>query len=183
MIFKKVANRPSRGKVGSSIKGRIDYIRSPDDAKVSHTGARNFLSSDPAAQIAEMQALAGAAPRATNPVSHFVFSWQEGEQPTAEQAEEAVSLALHEFGMTDHQCVYAIHRDTDNIHLHLLINRVDPMTEKVSKINKGFDLEAGHRAIARIEHAQGWASQQNARYVVQENGQLAKARADNRERI
>ena len=37
-----------------------------------------------------------------------------------------------------------------------MVNRVHPITRKVIEINKGFDLEALHRAVARIEHVQGW---------------------------
>ena len=54
MIVKKVAGRPGKGKVSSSIKSRINYIRNPDDAKVLFSGSRNFLSNDHAVQIAEM---------------------------------------------------------------------------------------------------------------------------------
>ena len=40
--------------------------------------------------------------------------------------------------------------------------------------HKGFDIEAAHRIAAEIEHKQGWASNENARYRVNEQGQIAR---------
>ena len=77
--------------------------------------------------------------------------WKEGEQPAAPQIEEAVSIFLQELQLKGHQAIYALHADTDNFHLHIAVNRVHPLNGKVIKPNKGFDLEAAHRAIAKIE--------------------------------
>jgi hypothetical protein len=60
----------------------------------------------------------------------------------------------------------------------LVINRVHPDTLKVIKPNKGFDIEAAHKAIARIEHAQGWRREQHGRYQVLENGELGREHVD-----
>ena len=46
------------------------------------------------------------------------------------------------------------------------------------KINNGFDIEAAHKAIARIENAQGWQREQNGRYQVLENGELGREHID-----
>ncbi|HYQ92159.1 MAG TPA: DNA-primase RepB domain-containing protein, partial [Candidatus Competibacteraceae bacterium] len=57
-----------------------------------------------------------------------------------------------------------------------------PDTYKVIKPNQGFDLEAAHRAIARIEQTQGWQREQAGRYRVLENGEVARAYARERKR-
>ncbi|MBJ7262228.1 MAG: hypothetical protein JHC61_00105 [Burkholderiaceae bacterium] len=46
------------------------------------------------------------------------------------------------------------------------------------EINKGFDIEGAHRAIARIEHVQGWQREQNGRYQMLENGELGREPID-----
>ena len=102
----------------------------------------------------------------------------EGEQPSPEQVEEAVSIFMDELGWKDHQAIYGLHSDTDNIHLHIVINRVHPETLKIVEKNRGFDIELAHKAIARIEHAQGWQREQNGRYQVLENGELGRAPYD-----
>ena len=58
--------------------------------------------------------------------------------------------------------IYALHRDTENWHLHLAVNRVHPETEKLVTVNNGFDHEVAHRAIARIEQRQGWQREASA---------------------
>lgn len=61
-----------------------------------------------------------------NPVYHVAINWQEGEHPTPQQAEHACRHVMKELGYGDHEAVWAIHRDTDNDHVHLVINRVHP---------------------------------------------------------
>ncbi|MFY7389183.1 TraI/MobA(P) family conjugative relaxase, partial [Enterobacter cloacae complex sp. IR5414] len=181
MIVKKVPNSKTKHKTGS-IRDLADYIREPHnqnpDEKVLYANGRGFLCDGHAAQREEMVALAAESVRSKNPVNHYIMSWREGEQPSPEQVEEAVSIFMDELGVKDHQAIYGLHADTDNLHLHLAINRVHPETLKVVKINNGFDIEAAHKAIARIENAQGWQREQNGRYQVLENGELGREHID-----
>ena len=181
MIVKKVPSSKVKNK-SASIRDLTDYIREPHnqnpDEKVLYANGRAFLCDDHAAQREEMVALAAESVRSKNPVNHYVISWREGEQPSPEQVEEAVSIFTEELGLREHQAIYALHKDTDNIHLHIAINRVHPETLKAVKINNGFDIEAAHKAIARIEHAQGWQREQNGRYQVLENGELGREHYD-----
>ncbi len=180
MIVKKVKADRVKSKA-AHIRDLTDYLLEPGQAKgaegterVLHRQGRNFLCDDLISQQAEMVALASEAVRSRNPVSHYILSWREGEQPTPKQADEAVAIFLDEQGLSGHQVLYALHSDTDNVHLHLAVNRVHPETLKVIKPNKGFDIEAAHRAIARIEHAQGWRRERHGRYRLRENGELAR---------
>jgi hypothetical protein len=181
VIVKKVPSSKVKNK-SASIRDLADYIREPHnqnpDEKVLYANGRAFLCDDHAAQREEMVALAAESVRSKNPVNHYVISWREGEQPSPEQVEEAVSIFTEELGLREHQAIYALHKDTDNIHLHIAINRVHPETLKAVKINNGFDIEAAHKAIARIEHAQGWQREQNGRYQVLENGELGREHYD-----
>lgn len=179
MIVKKVKAAPFRAKTKAAhVRDLTEYIRSPRGEKVLYSSSRHFLTEEPNAQCAEMVALALEAVRSKNPVSHYILSWREGEQPSPQQAEDAVSVLLHELELDEHQAIYALHRDTDNIHLHIAVNRVHPESLRVVKPNKGFDIEAAHRAVARIEHEQGWSREQGGRYVVLEDGDLGRAHSD-----
>ncbi len=175
MIGKKIGARKT-GTKAANVRRLTDYIRDPSQQgeKVLYPGSRGFLTEEHRSQQAEMIALAEEARRSPNPVTHYVLSWREGEHPTDEQVERAVDIFLDELGLTDHQTIFGVHQDTDNIHCHLAVNRVHPETGRVVKPNKGFDLEAVHRAIARIEHEQGWQREARGRYRVREDGSLAK---------
>ena len=178
MIVKKVKNPQKAASKAVRISRLTGYIREPErensQEKCIHAGARGFITDEPRSQTAEMIALSQEAVRSKDTINHYVLSWREGEQPSPEQVEEAVSIFMEELGVKDHQAIYGLHADTDNLHLHLAINRVHPETLKVVKINNGFDIEAAHKAIARIENAQGWQREQNGRYQVLENGELGR---------
>jgi hypothetical protein len=181
VIVKKVPSSKVKNKA-TSIRDLADYIREPHsqnlDEKVLYANGRAFLCYDHAAQREEMVSLAAESVRSKNPVNHYIMSWREGEQPSPEQVEEAVSIFMEELGWKNHQAIYGLHKDTDNIHLHIAINRVHPETLKIVEINRGFDIEMAHKAIAKIEYAQGWQSEQNGRYQVLENGELGRAPYD-----
>lgn len=171
MIVKKIATSKTAAPKSKALHVRdlADYIAGPeaggDGEKVEHRGSANLLNLSHDGQVEEIIDLAEMARRAPQPVQHWILSWREGEQPSPAQADEAVRLFLAEMGMERHQALYALHSDTDNWHLHLAVNRVDPDTEKVVTVNNGFDIDVAHRALAKIEHVQGWQREANGLYI------------------
>lgn len=182
MIAKKIKNPQKSASKTVRISRLTSYIREPgrenSEEKCVYASARGFITDEPHSQTAEMIALSQEAVRSKDTINHYVLSWRDGEKPSSEQVEEAVSIFLDELGLKDCQAIYGLHADTDNIHLHIAINRVHPDTLKCIEINKGFDIEAAHRAIARIEHAQGWEREQNGRYQVLDGGKLGREHID-----
>ncbi len=61
-----------------------------------------------------------------NPVYHVAINWREGEHPTRGEAERACRHVMAALGCAGHQAAWAIHRDTDHDHVHLVVNRVHP---------------------------------------------------------
>lgn len=180
MIVKKVPTSKTAApkSKAANVRALVDYIAGPsaggDGEKVEHRGALNLLNVDHDAQVQEMIDLAEVARREAQPVQHWILSWREGEQPTRAQADEAVRMFLDEMGLADHQAIYALHRDTHNWHLHLAVNRVHPETERLVTVNKGFDHEIAHRAIARIEDRQRWAREARALYLPRPGGAIER---------
>lgn len=179
MVVKKIKNPKRSATKRTRIEALANYIRTPESSnaneKCVYENTRGFLSDTHNGHKTEMLALAEEAVRSKDPISHYVLSWHEDERPDIAQIEHAVSLFLDELGLVEHQVIYGLHADTDNLHLHVMVNRVHPETLKVVEINKGFDLEAAHRAIARIEAAQGWRREKHGRYQVEANGSLVRA--------
>ncbi|WP_086640366.1 TraI/MobA(P) family conjugative relaxase [Acetobacter tropicalis] len=178
MILKKVKNPKKSTSKSERIRRLILYVASPEktdtSGKCTYFGARGFLTNLLDSQVAEMIALATDSVRSVDTVNHYVLSWKRGESPTTEQVNEAVTLLQKEIGLEQHQIVYGLHGDTDNRHLHVVVNRVDPETLRCTEINRGFDIEAGHRAIALIEHRQGWSREENGLYQVGPDGKLIR---------
>lgn len=176
MIVKKIKCKKTSKTKARQIADLVDYIRQPrgmDSAeKIEHSGSRNFLAARHESQRLEMIALAAESIHSRMPVSHYVFSWKAHEQPTAAQVDELVDIFLKELGLEDCQTVYGLHWNTDNYHVHIAVNRMHPVTMKVIDPNNGFDIEAAHKVVALVEHRQGWVSEANARYRVDETGQV-----------
>ena len=178
MIVKKLKRTSFKKSKSVMIGGLVDYILAEHDDrgkdKLAYAGSRNFLTTTVAAQKREMISLAEESIQSKMPVTHWILSWQENEQPTSEQVDEAVSLFLRGMGLAEHQTIYALHKNTGNYHLHIAVNRTHPYTQKVIQPHRGFDINEAHKIIAEIEHRQGWAPQMNARYRVNEQGHVVK---------
>ena len=179
MIAKKIKNPNTKSSKATRIRKLSDYIIKPELRnkleKCIYTNSRGFICETHDGRVAELIALSEESTRSKDPINHYVISWKEGEQPTPEQIERAVDIYLQELGLEGHQVIYGLHSDTDNIHFHIEVNRVHPDTLKVIEPNKGFDIEAMHRGTARIEKEQGWQREENGRYIVLENGDLARS--------
>ena len=98
MILKKMKRRCCKKPKAVMIGGLVDYILQPLDdqgrEKLAYYGAKNFITATPKSQKAEMIALASESLRSPMPVTHWILSWQENEQPSHEQIDEAVDIFL-----------------------------------------------------------------------------------------
>jgi hypothetical protein len=169
----KDAPKRSKWREGEDI---VDYVEGREeggednDEKVVYRGGRGFLTDDRVARKAEMIALAQEAVKSPMPIHHWIMSWHEGEQPTPAQADRAVEVFLKQLGLEDHQALYGLHSDTDNVHLHIAVNMVHPETERVVFVRNDFVRVL--EAAALLEHEQGWQSEPGAWFRVDEHGEL-----------
>jgi hypothetical protein len=86
----------------------------------------------PVLAIAEIEATQAQNTRSKiDKTYHLVISFPEGEQPTREQLEDIEDEMCQALGYGEHQRISAVHKDTENIHLHVAINKVHPQTLKV----------------------------------------------------
>ncbi len=179
MIIKHIANPKARSSKASRIGGLLDYIAADgrdSKQKAEYVAASgNFYSDSLRGQRAEMISLALEATRSKDPVDHWLMSWKEGEQPTEVQCRESVEILKRHLGMDgDYLAVYALHRNTENYHLHIVLNRVDPDSHRVA--DKGWCIDRAHKAIAEIEHQHGWEPESNARYITNSKGEVSLSR-------
>jgi hypothetical protein len=169
-ICKRISAEKKSASASSRAGNLLNYITTPELAngqeKCVWSGAKGFLSNTHEGRIAEMISLAGESRHSKDPLDHWMISLHDDEKFSQEQAEQAVDIFLQQTGLGGHQCVWGVHDDTKNRHIHIAVNRVNPETMLVTKINKGFNKEAGQQVIALIEHTQGWKSEKGARYTV-----------------
>ncbi len=135
-----------RERFGAPDMGTIN-LDCPLDAHEDRISAIAILDSTAAAVQARRQT--------GHPAYHIEFSWKEGEHPTRQQVAQAASHVMRSVGMAEHQAIWAIHKDTDNDHVHLVVNRVHPDTHRIQKV-PGWDWLKLDKAMREIEGVQGW---------------------------
>ena len=124
MIAKEVAKRDGGGSFG----GLVAYL-TDDQGKQERVGRvriTNCASVDAPSVVLEVLNTQARNRRARDLNCHVILSFRAGEQPGAsvlEQIEDQVCAAL---GFSEHQRVSIVHHDTDNLHVHVAINRVHP---------------------------------------------------------
>ncbi len=112
----------------------------------------------------EMNAVASRNLRCKDPVFTFILSWPEHESPHHDVIFDAANHALQSLGLGEHQSVVAIHSNTDNIHCHVAVNRIHPITFRSQHLE--WSIKTLHRAARESEIKHGW-SNDNGIFIVQ----------------
>ena len=164
---------PMRRDRKSSFRDLTDYVRGvTGHAKgaVLYVGTQ-YLDSPETAAV-EMESLAIENTRCKSPAFHFILSWREMESPTKEQVDEAVKIALTELDLQDCQALWALQSDTNNLHIHVAVNRISPETYRAIHPARGWTKKALEKAARKIEAKQGLDIEQSGRYEVASNGDI-----------
>ncbi len=125
----------------------------------------------------EMARFAASTKRGGHPIDHLVVSWPAHEQPTDEQLLYSANRLLTLSGVPpDCPRVLAVHRDTDNVHVHAILSRYRPAYDRVWSATRWLD--ALHRATRQVEIEMGFSHDNGNAVVVEIDG--AKAVVDKR---
>ena len=130
MIAKHV---PMRSQAKSSFSGLAEYITDKQDKtqRVDQVAVTNCQALGLEASILEIEATQLQNTRATSDKTfHLLVSFRQGENPSNEALTEIEKRICAALGYADHQRVSAVHRDTDNLHIHISINKINPATGK-----------------------------------------------------
>ncbi|NHB98207.1 TraI/MobA(P) family conjugative relaxase [Photorhabdus stackebrandtii] len=124
----------------------------------------------------EMNVVALQNTRCKDPVFHYFLSWPTEDNPSTAQIFESVRYSLGELGMAEHQYVAAIHTDTNNIHCHIAVNRIHPVTYKTA--DDSFTKIRLQHTARELELKYNW-THTNGFFVVNENKEIVRAKRDN----
>jgi len=112
---------PGQALESSHLHMKEEPLWAPDEDPVGYAGDLAALFDADLRRCRERGRFRG------NPVYHVALNWQEGEHPTAAQVERSCQQVMKALGFGECQAVWSIHRETDNDHVHLVINRVHPV--------------------------------------------------------
>ncbi|EAI9929530.1 hypothetical protein C5535_08425 [Campylobacter jejuni] len=80
---------------------------------------------------------------------HLVVSFQEDEKPSLEILQAIEEEIAKSLGMSDHQRLSVVHSNTNNLHIHIAINKINPHTLKV--INPYNDVRILQETAMKLE--------------------------------
>lgn len=121
-------------KTTRSLQGLINYMLDTEHngEKLDYSHISNCYSVDTDMAVVEMDLIQRQNTRTKlDKTLHLVVSFPEGEIPTREQLDDIEQTLSESIGMGHHQRLSVAHSNTENYHLHMAINRIDPETHKM----------------------------------------------------
>jgi hypothetical protein len=121
--------------------------------RVAWSSARNLPTNEPELAGKIMRATAEQNVRVERPVYHLVLSFDPNDRVDRATMERVADRVLSQIGLQDHQAVIVAHRDREHAHVHVLVNRVHPVTGHVWDLS--YDFRAIQQVLRREERALG----------------------------
>lgn len=148
---------------GKETRDRVDWtatanlVSGPDDAWFEMF--ETYRDSD---QLKERAGKSARGRKNTTPVLHYMLSWHKDDKPSPEHMREAALSSLKAIGLQDHQALMAAHHDKEHLHVHIVVNTVNPDTGltaglkftklDLSKWAEGYEREHGIRCEERVRN-------------------------------
>ena len=162
---------------GSSLHYLLSYISKETKTKIDDVlkgiWYRNLAGETTQEIVVEMRDIMDGYHKNRDPrlLRHFIVSWPQNEIPTLKQVEEVGDYMLKSLGAEDLQAVFALHQNTDNYHLHIVVNRVNFDGRPVDLANR-WEVKAIQKAARELELKYGWSIQHNGLYDVDKDGNI-----------
>lgn len=83
---------------------------------------------------------------------HLLISFAPGEQPSAEILRDVESRICAAIGFGEHQRISAVHHDTDNLHIHIAINKIHPERHTLHEPFRAYKTMGDMASILEREH-------------------------------
>lgn len=140
---------PTVASGGRSFKGAFAYYMhdkgADTRARIAWTHTVNMITDDPDKawkvmaytaknqdRLKEAAGVPATGRKASKPVFAYSLSWHPEQSPTPDHMREVALKSIEVLGMADHQAVLVAHNDTPHAHVHVIVNRVHPLTGKVA---------------------------------------------------
>ena len=146
----------------SNFSALIQYLTDPQNKseRVSQIKVSNCYSDDQIAALIEIQNTQEMNKRAkSDKTCHLVLSFPEGERLSFESLNAIEERFCDVLGFNGHQRISVVHDDTDNLHVHIAINKIHPRNltihnlyydyKKVAKLCEQIEQEYG---LTKVNH-------------------------------
>jgi len=153
MIAKHIPMKSARR---SSFRELVAYITHAKDkaVRIGEVRVTNCHQQDAQDAVLEVLATQLQNQRAcSDKTYHLLISFPAGESPSLEALLSIEIEVCNALGFGEHQRVSAVHTDTDNLHIHVAINKIHPKTLTIH--NPYCDYKALGAVCERLEHVHG----------------------------
>ncbi|MBL8500247.1 MAG: relaxase/mobilization nuclease domain-containing protein, partial [Nitrosomonas sp.] len=146
----------------SNYSALIQYLTDPQDKseRVSQIKVSNCYSDDQIAALIEIQNTQEMNKRAkSDKTCHLVLSFPEGERLSLVDLNAIEERFCDALGFNGHQRISVVHIDTNNLHMHIAINKIHPKNltihnpyydyKKVAKLCEQIEQEYG---LTKVNH-------------------------------
>lgn len=153
MIAKRIRRAKSEGSSHSALTYYI-LDRKNEGKKVRASWQVNCSSDNLDVAIKEVKVTQAMNTRSSSDKTyHLVFSLKEGEDLDDETLKAIEKELCASIGFEEHQRVSAVHSDTKNLHVHVAINKVHPIT--LNNVEPYYDKKRLQKACQNIEKKYG----------------------------
>ena len=154
----------------------VAYLLDPQGKKtrVGEVSITNCVSTDTTWAVREITATQRLNARAiSDRTYHLLVSLRAGENPDAQTLRVIEERFCKELGYAEHQRISVVHHDTDNVHIHVAINKIHP--ERLTLHNPGYDYKTRSKLCAILEHELGLAQDNHQRGQTSGNDVMPKS--------
>ncbi len=140
----------------SNFSALIQYLTDPQDKseRVSQIKVSNCYSDDQTAALIEIQNTQEMNKRAkSDKTCHLVLSFPEGERVPHADLNAIEERFCNVLGFIGHQRISVVHDDTNNLHMHIAINKIHPRSLTIH--NPYYDYKKVAKLCEQIEQEYG----------------------------
>lgn len=181
---------------GGNFRGAFQYYLHDKDAntrsRVAWTHTENLLTRDPdkaarvmaytakeQARLKEASGQKSTGRKLTKPVFAYSLSWHPEQKPDRAHMLATAQRSLAVLGFTEHEAVIIAHRDEPQHHVHVVVNRVHPLTGLAARTgNSKLKLSDFARAY-ETEHGKIYCQQRQDNHRQRQEGKKTMYRDPN----
>ena len=147
---------PSKTARKSSFSSLVQYLTNPQEKseRVNQVTVSNCYTDELTAALLEIQNTQEMNKRAkSDKTCHLVLSFPEGEQLSQSDLNTIEEKFCETLGFAGHQRISVVHDDTNNLHIHIAINKIHP--KKLTIHNPYYDYKKVAGLCEQIEQEYG----------------------------
>lgn len=152
-----IARHVSMRSIGKSdIGALVSYLNNPQSKqeRVGVVTVTNCVQENSQDAVFEIQAVQALNTRSKDDKTyHLIISFPPGENPDDNTLKFIESQICQNLGFEEHQRISAVHHDTDNLHIHIAINKIHP--KNLTICTPYYDYKILEKVCERLERDLG----------------------------